>query len=335
MSTAYDDSFKTLLHKCPGFILAVLNAMFGEHYSGDEHISFRETEFSLPSHEGRRKKRFTDSNFVIVSGKRPRKYHLECQTRPDGNILARIVEYDTLISIDSNRRKGFSMTLDFPHTGVLLLRTYKTTPDKMAVTFRTPGGNISYDIPIMKIQNYGIAEIFEKKLYFLLPFYIFNHEKRFKEYAKHDAKLEALREEYAEIKRQLDAACDDRKFTTAEYNIICETAQAIMEQLTQKYPRIREGVDRFMGGRVITYPSEIRLKKALNKARNEGHEEGFEEGIEKGREEGREEGRQLTLIANIKNLMNRVKFTIQQAMDALDIPEAERPQYAASIAAQG
>ena len=43
---------------------------------------------------------------------------------------------------------------------------------------------VSFDIPVMKTQKYGINEIFEKNLLFLIPFYIFSHENRFEEYGR-------------------------------------------------------------------------------------------------------------------------------------------------------
>ena len=42
--------------------------------------------------------------------------------------------------------------------------------------------NAEYDIPVIKSQRYSIDEIFEKNLLFLIPFYIFSHESRFKKY---------------------------------------------------------------------------------------------------------------------------------------------------------
>ena len=52
-----------------------------------------------------------------------------------------------------------------------------------------------------------------------------------------------------------------------------------------------------------------------------------EEGIEEGRLEGREEEK----VNNIKNLMETLKFTAHQAMDALRIPESEQPKYLAML----
>ena len=50
----------------------------------------------------------------------------------------------------------------------------------------------------------------------------------------------------------------------------------------------------------------------------------FDEVREQGRERGLEQGRELTQIENIRNLMENLKMTAQQAMDALGIPMAEQ-----------
>ena len=40
----------------------------------------------------------------------------------------------------------------------------------MTVTIKTPGGGISYKVPVIKMQKYSLEEIFEKNLLFLIPF---------------------------------------------------------------------------------------------------------------------------------------------------------------------
>ena len=45
------------------------------------------------------------------------------------------------------------------------------------------------------MQQYTLEEIFEKKLLFLIPFYIFTHESRFEEYNKDEEALLALSDE--------------------------------------------------------------------------------------------------------------------------------------------
>lgn len=50
----------------------------------------------------------------------------------------------------------------------------------------------------------------------------------------------------------------------------------------------------------------------------------IEEKVAVGRNEGRREGRNETKAEAVRNLMETLQFTAEQAMDALKIPESER-----------
>ena len=50
-------------------------------------------------------------------------------------------------------------------------------------------------------------------------------------------------------------------------------------------------------------------------------------GIMKGREEGRQEGIDESRLESIRNIMDGLKFTAQQAMDVLKIPASEQGKY--------
>ncbi len=54
-------------------------------------------------------------------------------------------------------------------------------------------------------------------------------------------------------------------------------------------------------------------------------------GIEKGRKEGKQEGVKEALMASIRNLMETMGWSAQQAMDALKIPAEERSWYAGAM----
>ena len=71
----------------------------------------------------------------------------------------------------------------------------------------------------------------------------------------------------------------------------------------------------------------IDMCKAIKDIKEEGREIGREEGREIGREEGREEGRKETELLSIRNLMDTLKLTAQQAMDALKISPADQQRY--------
>lgn len=69
--------------------------------------------------------------------------------------------------------------------------------------------------------------------------------------------------------------------------------------------------------------TEYNEEKVLEKEREEGRREGREEG----RREGHQEGVNQARVENIKNLMESLKLTAKQAMDALKIPDSERERY--------
>lgn len=46
-TTAYDDAFRTLLNDCSELIIPIVNEVFGEHYTGKEHIIFGVNEHFL------------------------------------------------------------------------------------------------------------------------------------------------------------------------------------------------------------------------------------------------------------------------------------------------
>ncbi|MCD8361998.1 MAG: hypothetical protein LUC98_03380 [Lachnospiraceae bacterium] len=60
-------------------------------------------------------------------------------------------------------------------------------------------------------------------------------------------------------------------------------------------------------------------------------EEARETGLTEGRAEGRAEGREDTILESIRNLMETLKLSADQAMEALKIPAGEREKYRAKI----
>ncbi len=67
------------------------------------------------------------------------------------------------------------------------------------------------------------------------------------------------------------------------------------------------------------------------RARMEGEAKGKAEGEAKGKAEGEAKGKETTLLASIRNLMETVGWTAQQAMDALKIPASEQKKYASQV----
>ena len=272
-NTPYDDVFRTLLNDCSSLIIPVINEIFGEHYTGNEQVVFAPNEHFMNQQDGKEDKRITDTSFKII-GATQKKYHSECQSTSDNTMLIRFFEYDSQIALDEGEIVGNILTVTFPHSSVIYLRHNENTPEHLKVKMVTPGGELTYEIPVMKAQLYTIEEIFKKKLLFLIPFYIFSHEKRFDEYESDDNNLNILKAEYEEIKSKLEELLISGQITEYTKCTIVDMSNKVLENIAQKHIKIQEGVKSVMGGKVLDYEA----KEILNQGKREGRQEGVQEG---------------------------------------------------------
>jgi len=265
MGNTYDGAFRTILNDCRKLIIPVINEIFREKYTGNEKIEFFPNEHFIDQQDSANKERITDTNFKII-GKITKKYHLECESSlPDRRITIRLFEYDAQIALDESEVTGEILTVTFPNTAVLYLRTYKKTPDKMKYVIITPGGTVQYDIPIMKIQTYSLDAIFEKHLLLLIPFYIFSHEKSFPEYNNNEQKLTELKSEYQKILVKLDELELQGIIGAFDKRTIIELSNDVIKELAQKYENVQKGVGDIMSGALI----ETSARKLKNEAQKE------------------------------------------------------------------
>lgn len=308
VNTPYDDVFKTLLNDCSSLIIPVINEVFGEHYTGKEEIVFSPNEHFINQQGGIEQERITDTSFKII-GLETKKYHLECQSTSDSSMLIRFFEYDAQIALDDGQVKGSTLTVTFPHSAVLFLRSNKNTPNKMKVVIQTPEGSTHYEIPVMKSMEYTIDEIFEKGLLFLIPFHIFSYEKMFERYNRDEGSLNQLKVEYEGIKNQLEELLE--KGIIDEYTkcTVTDMSSKVLEHLTAKYENIKEGVKTVMGGKVLEYEA-----KTIRRA---GLEEGLKEGLKEGLREGQKKGRTEVLF----ELVQKDLLSVENAASQLNLSE--------------
>ncbi len=213
-------------------------------------------------------------------------------------MLVRFFEYDTQIALDEGEIVENVLTVTFPHSAVLFLRHTLSTPNTMTIKINTPGGDISYDIQVMKVGMYSLDEIFDKNLLFLIPFYIFSHESRFKEYAENEEKLSDLKAEYEKIKNRLEELAKSGMIDEYTRCTITDMSNKVLEHIAKNYKSVREGVKSVMGGKILDYEA----KDILNR----------------GKQEGKQEGRLELLF----NLVSRKIFSVEDAaMEAQLTPE--------------
>ena len=266
-NTPYDDVFRTLLTDCTELMIPVVNEIFHTKYTGEETVCLLQNEHFIKMPDGREQERITDSSFEIISKEtetgfytrekqkekesaaqavsrsavQHRRYHIECQSTEDGSMIIRMFEYDTQLALENKELTADTLTVRFPDSAVVSLRHTQNTPEEMTVKVQTPGGKVSYKVPVLKIKRYTVNELFEKKLFFLIPFHIFVYEKNFKELEENKKKLKQLEEEYAAIRERLEIACQMGDLTDKKLDLdIVENMRYFNDLISGKIDRYLE-----------------------------------------------------------------------------------------------
>lgn len=313
VNTPYDDVFRTLLTDCTALIIPVVNELFHTSYSGKEAIHLLQNEHFIKLPDGSEQERITDSSFEILGRGRERKrYHVECQSTEDGSMIVRMFEYDTQLALENRELTTNALVVHFPDSAIVALRHTKNMPEVMTVTIRTPGGEVSYAVPVLKVRQYTVKEIFEKKLYFLIPFHIFVYEKSFKELEENSEKLAKLEAEYTAIVNRLEEDRKNGDLNEYEKVTILEMSDTVIKHLAAKYKKVRKGVGESMGGKVLEYEA----KDILNRGRAEGRDEGRREGRAEGEITGMKKAK-MQLAAKLLQAGNSVAYVA----DLTELPE--------------
>ena len=192
-------------------------------------------------------------------------------------MIVRIFEYITQEALDSGKIDNYQLIVTIPNAAVLFLRSNKNTPNAMNIVINTPGGSISFDVPVMKVQSYSLEQIFDKKLLFLLPFYIFNLEKNFPQFEASEEALESLKKIYIDFMGRLEKEVTEGYISAYYRRTIIDMSKKVLENIAAKYKNIQKGVNDIMGGRVLEHEG-----KTIYNA-------GIQEGIAVGEERGRRE----------------------------------------------
>ena len=166
---------------------------------------------------------------------------------------------------------------------------------------------IGYEIAVLKNRAYTIDEIIQKRLYFLVPFFIFNYD-HLERYEADAGLLAEMCGGFEELYRRLSEERSSGRISEHAYQMVVILAEKVKQQYTAGYRKVRKEVSRLMGGQVLT---EIEPIKSYLRGMREGRAEG--------RSEGRAEGSLHTLV----HLVNKQKLSVEEAAREAGISEEE------------
>ncbi len=114
-----------------------------------------------------------------------------------------------------------------------------------------------------------MEEIFSKNLLFLIPFYIFSHEKKFKVYNEDGEQLAELQAEYRYIKNQLEVLVMRKIISEYTKCTLVDMLNKVLEHIAVKYENVREGVKAVMVGRVLEYEAKTIKREGIREGKLE------------------------------------------------------------------
>lgn len=93
--------------------------------------------------------------------------------------------------------------MELPNAGVLYLQSTRNTPDILKILMKTSSEYVVHKVRVMKLKNYSIKDIFEKQLYYLIPFHVLVYKNKLMLYNKDEKELMKLQGIYEEIRDRL------------------------------------------------------------------------------------------------------------------------------------
>ncbi|MCR5742184.1 MAG: hypothetical protein K6F92_00445 [Lachnospiraceae bacterium] len=289
-NTAYDDALKTIVHEIPRFCIPLINEMFGEDNDLKTKIVLLNNDYYKEHPEKRFSRRETDLGVAIND----KVYHIECESTANSDIFLRMFEYDMSMAKADSEYRGGRLLVRLPKSGVLFLRSTGNTPDSVQVEMIRDGEQIGgYIMPVIKMQDYDIDDIFDKHLYILLPFYVFTLEKTFRIMNTDEALREELFERYRDILGRIESLTQSGEISGYDENCLNSSMLYVVRKIADKHESLWKGVEDIMRGKIIDFPAK--------RERDAGRREGREEGRVEGRVVGREEGKITLLVEQYQN----------------------------------
>lgn len=260
-SKIFDNVYRTIATKMPELMIPLINEVFGTRYRSDRKIEQLRNEFFEKNG-----KIITDSVFRIGD----KLYHIELQSTEDQTMAIRMIQYDFVIAAGGAVKSGNVFKIRFPESCVVYLRSNRKRPDKHRVQVEfSDGRTVTYESRIINVQDYTSEEIFEKKLFLFLPYYIMRYQKEFKRIEESKERFDAFLKEIESIRKRLERETV-KKNKAMMYEDLTDLITEISNYLLQNQKKLRKEVQKTMGGEILILKSEKLMKKARREGRQEG-----------------------------------------------------------------
>ena len=248
----YDDAVKTMANKLPQLFLGLVNYVFQTSYGPETEI------LRLSGEQKTRNGRVVMDVILSIGGVL---YQIECQSRPDGTMRLRLVEYAFAAALEKAWSTG-AKDVWLPRSCVLYLwNSREKETDLVTVIHDNDGGSCTFRSQIVKVQSLSAKEMIDGELWSLLPFYIMRYENR----VRASTRREQVRQEVQQDMREMLALFSEAAAKSGrelEFLDICTLIQDISNHVLRHDELLQKAVaEEFTGGEKMKLFSE-RLRES-------------------------------------------------------------------------
>ena len=288
----FDNAFLSACSWDKRLLIPLINEIFNKNIAEDAPIEHSSNElFNHRKAEGNERliKRITDALVRVDGGK----YHFECESKNDGEILIRISDYDMQIALNDARYTNHVVEVELPQTAVVYLRNHNTVPQKGKIIYRNGDDKLVQDIQYFEVGKYDLDYLSKKHLYILFPFYLMRYEHALKHNTTSKYKL--IEKEANRVYIILKESYDDGIITKTEFEHVVTLCNDVVKEISKNNE---------LNGKLVEIMGTEVLKTA--------EERGAEKGVFK------------ATLENIKNAMESFKLSFDEACDGLKIKDREQ-----------
>ena len=275
-SQPYDNAFKSLFTRCSSrVIVPLINEVYHPKIPLDDNVKIINKANELFLSEGDKnnfKVKITDAQSEI-NGK---KYHMECDCYKHNMIILNMTQYTLGAGMNdthlTKERHEYRDRAVLPESGVLFLR--KTVKKKLFIEVADDNHSFQHEIHPLVLADYTIDKLVQRRLYILIPFYLFNHEKDLKKYSSDKACRKRVRKAMRQMIDALKEGLEKEEILPVDYDLLTDMMKVVTEGLTKKYRKAKKELDEIMDSYIYTTPSD----RIYFQGRRDGKDEGFDEG---------------------------------------------------------
>ncbi|MDR1586695.1 MAG: hypothetical protein LBS57_04485 [Treponema sp.] len=233
----FDLVFKHLMTLSDRAVINCINGLFNTNHPPDSKVSRPSTE----TVDDNLRRSVADMVIVINDIHR---YLIESQINNDKDMLIRIFRYILSEGQRSAKRGGHILTIHIPDARVIYWETTRNTPDRELLRFEFPDGLVAeLNVPSIKFPEFSTAELEERRLILLLPFYLLKLRRQTENAKTGEQRRKlfaSLKKLLLDIHKMIERGRDRELIGGTDFIKIWEITKLLYESLYSDYNETKE-----------------------------------------------------------------------------------------------